>query len=457
MAGLQVSFDCAGRPPSTSCDLQLNCYPDGDGILGRIIYNADLFDAGTVERLAAASRPARTGRRRPRPPPVRPHRTSPRSERAVIEAERHAERASPRRQRSASCSRPRRRAARRRRRRHDGRQVTYARARRDRRPDRALAAGRRRRTRRGRRRVPAARVPLIAALLGVLQGGAAYVPLDPATRATRLAFMLADSGAVRRADRRGRPPASCRRRRPRSSTWTTRRARPDAAPWTAAPGRGRPAYLIYTSGSTGTPKGVLVEHAALVHPRRLRCSRSTGSAPADRVLQFASIGFDTHVEEIFPACWPAAGCASARPVDLPAAAGRADRPRAHRPGPADAVLARPGPAGRLRRRCACRTRPPGRHRRRRGRGRPPCGAWRPPGRRAPGEHLRPDRGHRRAPPAAELTGDDPATVRAHRPADRQRARVRPGPATAAGAGRRARRAVPRRRRAWPAATSAGPR
>src|SRR6185503_10313461 len=60
------------------------------------------------------------------------------------------------------------------------------------------------------------------------------------------------------------------------------------------------AYVLYTSGSTGTPKGVAVTRgavaarvAAMVDLYRL--------TPADRVLQLASVNFDTHVEEIFPA------------------------------------------------------------------------------------------------------------------------------------------------------------
>ncbi|WP_035086949.1 non-ribosomal peptide synthetase/MFS transporter [Catenuloplanes japonicus] len=60
-----------------------------------------------------------------------------------------------------------------------------------------------------------------------------------------------------------------------------------------------PGYVIYTSGSTGRPKGVLVPGRALAAFCVAAVERYelTGT---DRVLQFASLGFDASVEEIFP-------------------------------------------------------------------------------------------------------------------------------------------------------------
>jgi amino acid adenylation domain-containing protein len=81
---------------------------------------------------------------------------------------------------------------------------------------------------------------MVAAVLGVLQAGGAYLPLDPAYPEDRRAFMLADSGA------------------PVVIT-TLDNLRRTGAP--AVPGHpDQLAYVLYTSGSTGRPKGVQVTH-----------------------------------------------------------------------------------------------------------------------------------------------------------------------------------------------------
>src|SRR5207249_4607581 len=57
------------------------------------------------------------------------------------------------------------------------------------------------------------------------------------------------------------------------------------------------AYAIYTSGSTGQPKTALLTHGGL---RNLALSefRLYGIGPQSRVLQFASLSFDTSLSEI---------------------------------------------------------------------------------------------------------------------------------------------------------------
>ncbi|MFI6321047.1 amino acid adenylation domain-containing protein [Nonomuraea sp. NPDC050556] len=131
----------------------------------------------------------------------------------------------------------------------------------------------------------------IAALLAVWRAGGAYLPLDPALPGQRLAFMVQDSGArlvLTSADLAGRLP-------------NVGVALVDEPPQEFVPvRRGEAAYVIYTSGSTGTPKGVVVEHANLA-ARVAWMVREYGLAPGDRVVQFASLGFDTHAEEIYPA------------------------------------------------------------------------------------------------------------------------------------------------------------
>ncbi|MBC8756864.1 amino acid adenylation domain-containing protein [Kordia sp. YSTF-M3] len=59
------------------------------------------------------------------------------------------------------------------------------------------------------------------------------------------------------------------------------------------------AYVIYTSGTTGKPKGVQITHESFVD-YALTFKSYFQLTPDDKVLQQASISFDTSIEEIFP-------------------------------------------------------------------------------------------------------------------------------------------------------------
>jgi amino acid adenylation domain-containing protein len=149
----------------------------------------------------------------------------------------------------------------------------------------------------------------VVALLAVWRAGAAYLPLDPEYPDSRLAFLIADSGArlvVTDAALASRLPpgtglvtvgVTAAAAGPGQSNAAGQHSQQGGGQW---PEPGDPAYLIYTSGSTGQAKGVLVEHGALagrVHWMRVEYGLRLG----DRVVQFASLSFDTHAEELYPA------------------------------------------------------------------------------------------------------------------------------------------------------------
>ncbi|MFD7321538.1 amino acid adenylation domain-containing protein [Streptomyces sp. NPDC059875] len=146
----------------------------------------------------------------------------------------------------------------------------------------------------------------VVAILAVVKAGAAYVPVDPAYPAARIAHILDDAAPVRVlvdattaavAEAAGRAPLAL----DDPALHDELASLPDTdlgdaertAPLTAA----HAAYVIYTSGSTGRPKGVVVTHAGIpgladTFIRRL------GVRPGSKVLQFASMGFDAMVPEL---------------------------------------------------------------------------------------------------------------------------------------------------------------
>ena len=148
---------------------------------------------------------------------------------------------------------------------------------------------------------------LVVALLGVLKSGAAYLPLDATQPDERLVFMLGDAKAalvVTQAHLAPRLRAATGHFQPQPAIIelghpAEQRVSSFAAPAPAATTKpDEPAYVIYTSGSSGTPKGVVIPHRAAVNFVHA-ATAVYGWKPEDRVLQFASIGFDTSVEEIF--------------------------------------------------------------------------------------------------------------------------------------------------------------
>ncbi|HEV7516262.1 MAG TPA: amino acid adenylation domain-containing protein, partial [Thermoanaerobaculia bacterium] len=144
---------------------------------------------------------------------------------------------------------------------------------------------------------------MVIGVLGTLQAGAAYVPLDPSYPQERLAMVLADSLA-----------------REAAPLLLTSRHLLDRLPDVAArtvfvqeicgPASGgvrqaelpadAAAYVIYTSGSSGRPKGVMVTHANA--SRLLAATRDwLAAGPTDVWTLFHSYAFDFSVWELWGA------------------------------------------------------------------------------------------------------------------------------------------------------------
>nr|BEK64591.1 hypothetical protein KPHV_18180 [Kitasatospora purpeofusca] len=144
--------------------------------------------------------------------------------------------------------------------------------------------------------VPATHTPdTVVALLGVLAAGGAYCPVDPAFPPQRQRDMLASVGCRTAVGGVLARPGVRVVELPGATTGS--RAGAQGAP--EATGPEQPAYLLFTSGSTGQPKPVVTPRRAI--SAAVDSLRTLfGLTAEDRVLQFASLNWDTCFEEILP-------------------------------------------------------------------------------------------------------------------------------------------------------------
>ncbi len=136
----------------------------------------------------------------------------------------------------------------------------------------------------------------MVAALGVLRAGAAYVPLDTALPAARMATMCQHAGirTVVTSAAVGAPlPANVL-----TLDITDDRPLPTAGPLPSHQPDNL-AYVIFTSGSTGVPKGVAVSHRSLANLCQWHQS-TYGITEFAHATQLAGLSFDAAAWEIWP-------------------------------------------------------------------------------------------------------------------------------------------------------------
>lgn len=119
----------------------------------------------------------------------------------------------------------------------------------------------------------------IAAMLGVLKPGGAYVPAEPSLPARRIDYMMRQAGAS--------PLITDSFVPGKGKTAQADESKPGDA-----------AYILYTSGTSGHPKGVIVENHSVVNYAEA-FEAEFGIGPGDVMLQYSVCSFDIFVEEVF--------------------------------------------------------------------------------------------------------------------------------------------------------------
>ena len=143
-------------------------------------------------------------------------------------------------------------------------------------------------------------VGLVASLLAVMKAGAAYVPLDPGYPAPRLQQILDDADLVEIVtSTQAWPKLAHESARVTLLDWDAAEiAAQDAASLVASAGPDDVACVIFTSGSTGRPKRVQVTHRNLVN---LLCAmrERPGLEAGDTLVSVSAVSFGSAALEMF--------------------------------------------------------------------------------------------------------------------------------------------------------------
>jgi amino acid adenylation domain-containing protein len=160
---------------------------------------------------------------------------------------------------------------------------------------------------------------LVAALLGILKSGAAYLPLDPRQPAARNNYCINDAGAsIILIDRQLPTDMAVGQTSVMDlgESWPPAACHVPVSPSDLA-------YVMYTSGSTGRPKGVLIEHRNVVNLMHTMFREFEVTA-SDTVVSVAAVTFDMSVGDVFCtlACGARLVLATAQQAMNPAALAR---------------------------------------------------------------------------------------------------------------------------------------
>ncbi|MEM6640922.1 MAG: condensation domain-containing protein, partial [Pseudomonadota bacterium] len=137
----------------------------------------------------------------------------------------------------------------------------------------------------------------VVAMLAVQRLGAAYVPIDLAYPAERIALMVSDANPTLVLHEGDARPAGVDDALPTMRLNVLDNFETTSSP-VCSPDPDDIAYIIYTSGSTGRPKGVQITHRSLINYADWAARTYHGDTPAAWPL-FSSMAFDLTVTSVF--------------------------------------------------------------------------------------------------------------------------------------------------------------